>query len=156
MAVKILGADKLQIKLSKFPKIAEALIKKAMEQGADDVVEMMKRQVAVDSGELRDSIGWTWGTAPKYSQRIGSLNSTDGRLTITIYAGNSKVRYAHLVEFGSAPHINGGMFKGSFNPGAKQQPFFFVSWRAKRRSVRARVSRAITKAAKQVASGPSL
>lgn len=156
MAVKILGADRLKVKLTKFPKVAEDLIKRAMEQGADDVVSMMKRLVAVDSGELRDSIGWTWGTAPKYSQRIGSVKSTDGRLTITIYAGNSKVRYAHLVEWGSAPHINGGMFKGSFNPGAKKQPFFFTTWRAKKRSVKSRVSRAVTKAAKQVAGGPSL
>jgi hypothetical protein len=43
------------------------------------------------------------------------------------------------------------MYPGTFNPGAKAQPFFYVSWRAKRRSARARVSRAITKAAKQIA-----
>lgn len=112
---------------------------------------MMQNLVPVDDGELMESIGWTWGTAPKYSQRIGTVKSNDGKLTITIYAGNSKVRYAHLVEFGSAPHVNGGMFPGTFNPGAKAQPFFYVSWRAKRRSARARVSRAITKAAKQIA-----
>ncbi len=151
MAVKIKGLDRLQIKLKKFPEAAEKLVRDAMEQGAQEIVNMMQNLVPVDSGELMESIGWTWGNAPKYSQRIGSVKSNDGKLTITIYAGNSKVRYAHLVEFGSAPHVNGGMFPGTFNPGAKAQPFFYVSWRAKRRSARARVSRAITKAAKQIA-----
>ncbi|MBA8851193.1 HK97 gp10 family phage protein [Ochrobactrum intermedium] len=151
MAVKIKGLDRLQIKLKKFPEVAETLVKAAMEQGAQDIVNMMQNLVPVDDGELMESIGWTWGQAPKYSQRIGSVKSNDGKLTITIYAGNSKVRYAHLVEFGSAPHVNGGMYPGTFNPGAKAQPFFYVSWRAKRRSARARVSRAITKAAKQIA-----
>lgn len=151
MAVKIKGLDRLQIKLKKFPEVAETLVKAAMEQGAQDIVNMMQNLVPVDDGELMESIGWTWGQAPKYSQRIGSVKSNDGKQTITIYAGNSKVRYAHLVEFGSAPHVNGGMFPGTFNPGSKAQSFFYVSWRAKRRSARARVSRAITKAAKQIA-----
>ncbi|MDL2202024.1 HK97 gp10 family phage protein [Brucella intermedia] len=151
MAVKIKGLDRLQIKLKKFPEVAETLVKAAMEQGAQDIVNMMQNLVPVDDGELMESTGWTWGQAPKYSQRIGSVKSNDGKLTITIYAGNSRVRYAHLVEFGSAPHVNGGMFPGTFNPGSKAQPFFYVSWRAKRRSARARVSRAITKAAKQIA-----
>ncbi|MBC2887309.1 HK97 gp10 family phage protein [Ochrobactrum sp. CM-21-5] len=151
MAVKIKGLDRLQIKLKKFPEVAEKLVKAAMEQGAQEIVNMMQNLVPVDDGELMESIGWTWGKAPKHSQRIGSVKSNDGNLTITIYAGNSKVRYAHLVEFGSAPHVNGGMYPGTFNPGAKAQPFFFVSFRAKRRSAKARVSRAITKAAKQIA-----
>ncbi|MFK3663942.1 HK97 gp10 family phage protein [Ochrobactrum teleogrylli] len=151
MAVKIKGLDRLQIKLKKFPEAAEKLVRAAMEQGALEIVNMMQNLVPVDDGELMESIGWTWGQAPKYSQRIGSVKSNDGKLTITIYAGNSKVRYAHLVEFGSAPHVNGGMYPGTFNPGAKAQPFFFVSFRAKRRSAKARVSRAITKAAKQIA-----
>ncbi|PJR89955.1 hypothetical protein CN878_02780 [Ochrobactrum sp. 695/2009] len=151
MAVKIKGLDRLQIKLKNFPEVAEKLVRAAMEQGAQEIVNMMQNLVPVDDGELMESIGWTWGQAPKYSQRIGSVKSNDGKLTITIYAGNSKVRYAHLVEYGSAPHVNGGMFPGTFNPGAKAQPFFYVSWRAKRRSARARVSRAITKAAKQIA-----
>lgn len=151
MAVKIQGLNKLQRKLTKFPKIAENLVRQAMEQGAQEIVNMMQSFVPVDSGELMESIGWTWGTAPKYSQRIGSVKSNDGRLTITIYAGNSRVRYAHLVEFGVAPHIAGGMFKGAQIPAVKKQPFFFVSWRANRRRVRSRVARAINKAAKQIA-----
>lgn len=149
----ILGLNSLNRKLKSLPALAEAAIKVAMEQGADEIVAMMKRLVPVDNGDLRDSIGWTWGDAPSYSQRIGAVKSKTGNLKITIYAGNSKVRYAHLVEFGSAPHINGGMFTGTQNPGAKAQPFFFVAFRALRRRTKSRITRAINKSAKQIASG---
>lgn len=149
----ILGLKSLNRKLKALPALADAAIKLAMEQGAEEIVAMMKRLVPVDNGDLRDSIGWTWGDAPSYSQRIGAVKSKTGNLKITIYAGNSKVRYAHLVEFGSAPHINGGMFAGTQNPGAKAQPFFFVSFRALRRRTKSRITRAINKSAKQIASG---
>lgn len=147
----IKGLDQLNAKLRKLPEAAEKAIKVAMEQGAEEVVAMMKSLVPVDDGDLQMSISWTWGQAPKYSQKIASVKSKDGKLDITIFAGNSKVRYAHLVEFGTAPHLNGGMFAGTMNPGARKQPFFYVSWRAKRSKVKSRISRAITKSAKQVA-----
>ncbi|KAB2792884.1 HK97 gp10 family phage protein [Brucella anthropi] len=149
----ILGLKSLNRKLKALPALAEAAIKLSMEQGADEIVAMMKRLVPVDNGDLRDSIGWTWGDAPSYSQRVGAVKSKSDNLKITIYAGNSKVRYAHLVEFGSAPHINGGMFAGTQNPGAKAQPFFFVSFRSLRRRTKSRITRAINKSAKQIASG---
>ncbi|YBV97106.1 HK97 gp10 family phage protein [Phyllobacteriaceae bacterium JZ32] len=132
---------------------ARAAAKQAMEQGATEIVDMMKSLVPVDSGELRDSIGWTWGDAPKYSQRVGAVKSSADDLIITIYAGNSKVRYAHLVEFGTAPHINGGMFKGTQNPGTKAQPFFFVSYRTNRKRAKSRITRAVRKAAREVFNG---
>lgn len=149
----ILGLSKLNRKLAKLPAAAEKRIKEAMGQGADEIVALMKSLVAVDSGELRDSIGWTWGDAPKYSQKIASVKSSDGKLVITIYAGNSKVRYAHLVEFATRSHENAGQFPGTTHPGTMAQPFFFVSYRALRRRTKSRITRAINKSAKEVASG---
>lgn len=153
IAGKIQGLDRLKKKLRSFPEIVKAEIKTAMEQGAEEIVNLMKSLVAVDSGELRDSIGWTWGDRPKYSQSIGAVKSGDGNMVITIYAGNSKVRYAHLVEFGTSPHINGGMYAGSEHPGTAAKPFFFVSYRALARRAKGRVARAINKAAKRMAAG---
>ncbi|MDR5008299.1 HK97 gp10 family phage protein [Agrobacterium fabacearum] len=149
----ILGLAKLNRKLAKLPAAAEKRIKEAMGQGADEIVALMKSLVAVDSGELRDSIGWTWGDAPKYSQKIATVKSADGKLVITIFAGNSKVRYAHLVEFATKAHENAGQFAGTQHPGTKAQPFFFVSYRALRRRTKSRITRAINKSAKEVASG---
>ncbi|WP_313666100.1 HK97 gp10 family phage protein [Shinella sp.] len=150
---KILGLARLNKKLQKLPAAAEAAIKTAMEQGANEIVALMKSLVAVDSGDLRDSIGWTWGERPKYSQAIATVKSSDGKLALTIFAGNSKVRYAHLVEFATAAHVNGGQFPGTAHPGTKAQPFFFVSWRALRRRTKSRITRAINKSATVVAAG---
>lgn len=149
----IRGLDKLNRKLKQLPAAAEKRIKEAMGQGADEIVALMKSLVAVDSGELRDSIGWTWGDAPKSSQKIATVKSADGKLIITIYAGNRKVRYAHLVEFATKAHENGGLYAGTQHPGTKAQPFFFVSYRALRRRTKSRITRAINKSAKEVASG---
>lgn len=149
--MKVLGLEKLSRKLKKLPAAAEKRIKEAMEVGANEIVALMKSLVAVDSGELRDSIGWTWGDAPKFSQKIATVKSADGKLVITIYAGNSKVRYAHLVEFSTRAHQNAGQFAGTQHPGTSAQPFFFVSYRALRRRTKSRITRAITKSAKEVA-----
>ncbi|MCW0235278.1 MAG: HK97 gp10 family phage protein [Ferrovibrio sp.] len=150
--VTILNLAKLDKKLRRLPEAAVTSIRAAMEAGAIEIVAMMKRLAPEDSGDLRDSIGWTWGKKPKYAQAIAVAKSKlGGQLTITIYAGNERVRYAHLVEFATAPHINGGMFPGTQHPGTKAQPFFFVSWRALRRPAKTRINKAIRTSVKKVA-----
>lgn len=151
-AVTIMGLARLDRKLRKLPEAAAAAIREAMESGAKEIVAMMKRLAPEDSGDLRDSIGWTWGKKPKYAQAMAVAKSKlAGQLTLTIYAGNAKVRYAHLVEFATAPHINGGLFAGTGHPGTKAQPFFFVSWRALRKPAKAKIGKAIRESAKKVA-----
>jgi len=151
-AVRILNLAKLDKKLKRLPEAAVIEIRAAMEASANEIVAMMKRLVPVGDyaggGELRDSIGWTWGKKPKYAQALAVAKSKlGGKLTITIYAGNSRVRYAHLVEFGTAPHkIGDGQ-----HPGAKKQPYFFVSWRALRKPAKSRINKAVRTSAKKVA-----
>lgn len=140
-------------------------IKAEMEAVASEIVSMMKSLAPEQSGDLRDSIGWTWGKRPKYSQVMAVAKaSLAGEMTITIFAGNSKVRYAHLVEFGTAPHVikaqegkalgKGGIFGSEVHhPGATAKPFFYVSWRANKKKARSRIARATRKAAKEVAAG---
>lgn len=153
MASGIVGLAKLERKLKSLPDKAIAKIKTAMEEGAEEIVTMMRSLAPEDSGALRDSLGWTWGKKPKYATALATAKANlGGDLTITIYAGNSKVRYAHLIEFGTAAHTNGGVFAGSHHPGTKGQPFFFVSLRANRKKVKSRIRRAVNKAAREVAS----
>lgn len=155
MTAKILRRAALQRKLDRLPKVAKALMRSAMEGAADDIVATMKSLAPVlktpddrrRAGALRDSIGWTWGRAPKGATVIATAKgSIGGDLTITIYAGSrdkslgvDDAFYARWVEFGTQK--------------MQAQPFFYVSWRAHRRSTRAKIGRAVTKAAKQVASG---
>lgn len=151
MTVKILNADRFRRKLRALPPIAERRIRAAMEQSADQTVQLMKALAPVDDGDLQMSISWTWGDAPEGSLKIGQIKSREGNLRITIYAGGGEAYYARFVEFGTSPFISGGKFAGAANPGVKAQPFFYVGFRATRRSAKSRISRAITAAAKEVA-----
>lgn len=138
MATRIQGLDRLKRKLRRFPEAAREDIAKAMEQGAEEIVQLAKSLVPVDTGELRDSIGWTWGAAPAGSMTLGEVKGS-GNLRITIFAGNSEAFYARWQEFGTR--------------NMPANPFFFVSYRALRRRVRGRITRSITKSAKRVAAG---
>ncbi|WP_377299724.1 HK97-gp10 family putative phage morphogenesis protein [Rhizobium sp. SGZ-381] len=153
MASSIKNLHRLERKLKRLPAAAKARIREAMEQGADEIVALAKSLVPEDTGALRDSIGWTYGRAPKGALTIGKVQTKGGALTITIYAGNSDAFWARWVEFGTAAHTAGGLFAGATIPAIPAQPFFYVSYRANRRQVKNRVSRAITKAAKEVAAG---
>ncbi|MGV1803484.1 HK97 gp10 family phage protein [Agrobacterium vitis] len=149
---KILNLAKLERKLKRLPDLAKSEIKAGMEAAADGVVAMMKNLVAVEDGTLRDSIGWTWGKVPKGAGIVAAVKSQMGNdLSITIYAGSTEAYYARWVEYGTAPHKNGGMYAGSENPGTRARPFFYVSWRASKKSAKRAVRKAVRTAARKVA-----
>jgi HK97 gp10 family phage protein len=153
MAAAIEGLKRLQAKLDRLPAKVKTRIREAMEAGAEEIVSMAKSLVPVNTGSLRDSIGWTWGRAPKGAMTIGTVEATGGELTITIYAGSSDAFWARWIEFGTSQHVNAGLYAGSEHPGTSAQPFFYVSFRANRKRVKSRITRAINKAAKEVAAG---
>lgn len=136
MATKIQGLDKLRRKLKQMPHRIERQIRAAMEKSADEIVAMAQNLSPVDSGGLRDSIGWTWGDAPAGSMAIAQGKS--GNLTITIYAGGGDAFYARFVEFGTQK--------------MSAHPFFYPSYRTHKKRARGRITRAINKAVKEVAS----
>lgn len=142
---RITNLDRLKRKLKQLPVVARELIRAEMAKAADEIVGMMKRLAPVlvapakdrRPGALRDSIGWTWGKAPKGSVVVATVASNSDDMTITIYAGNEEAYYARWVEFGTQK--------------MRAQPYFYVSWRAnKRRTVR-RLGKAVRDAAKKVA-----
>jgi len=155
---KVIGLDRLSRKLALLPIVAQRKIRDAMEDGAREIVATMKSLVSVDSGDLRDSINWTWGSAPKGALTLATVRgsgvrTTGSENTITIYAGNAEAYYGRFVEFGTAAHTAGGMFAGATIPAIPASPFFFVSYRANRKRVKSKITRAVNKAAKEVAGG---
>lgn len=138
MAVQGIGG--LRKKLAAIPKLVERRGREAMEKSADEIVAMMKRLCPVDEGDLRDSIGWTWGDAPKGSAVIAQSDPRPGNVRLTIYAGSAKAFHARWVEFGTVK--------------MRAHPFFFTSYRALRKRVRDRITRATRKAIKEVAAMP--
>lgn len=138
--------------MADLPKRARERIGQAIDEGAAEIVAMQKRLVPKRTGALANSIVATKGGGKiAYSQGIGGGQGGDPDLTVRISAGNSAVRYAHLVEFGTAPHENAGKFAGSDHPGSRARPFFYPPYRALRRRVRSRISRAAKKAAQEIA-----
>ena len=109
----------------------------ALETGAQQIVATAKNYVAVDEGETRDSIRYQFGGG-----------DGDPDLTIEISAGGATVPQAWWLEFGVSPHDNGGKFKGTKHPGTNAAPFFYPAYRANKKSVKARISRAMNKAIK--------
>jgi len=136
---RIIGLAKLQKKLNAMPRIAKDEIKRALEQSANEIVELAKNLVPEDTGDLKDSIGWTYGKVPRGAMTLGkvfaSKLATD--LTITIYAGNSEAYYSRFVEFGTQKMA--------------ARPYFYVSYRANKKKAQSRVRRSITRAAKKAA-----
>lgn len=107
----------------------------AMEKGAEEIVAMARALVPEDSGDLKASIGWTWGAAPRGAMTIAESSPADGGERITIYAGNDQAFYARFVEFGTQtmpPH-----------------PFFFPSYRTLKRRVKSRITREMKKAIRE-------
>lgn len=163
---KIEGLDKLRKTFSVLSEEAKKEITFAMERGANEVANLAKTLVPVEDSNLRRSIGWTWGDAPKGSVSLGQMKSGkfSDDMRITIFAGDDEAFYARWVEFGTKSHTinaknakvmvrNTGKSQGYFgtsvnHPGAKATPFFYPAYRALRRRIRSRVSRGIAKAVK--------
>lgn len=145
MAVQ--GLSRLQQRFRAVPKAVQKAVEKALEKSADEMVTMMKRLVPVDSGALRNSIGWTWGDAPAGSMTVGTVAADEqGGPRITIYAGtrdkslgNQDAFYALFQEYGTKK--------------MPANPFFWPSIRANRTRARSRVSREVRKAAKEAFGG---
>jgi HK97 gp10 family phage protein len=142
----ITGLRELQRKLKAIPGAAKTAAKTAVVQGATEIAGLQQRLAPVDKGDLRKSIAVTppGGTTPPYSQPGGARVASEFQAIIT--AGNSDVRYAHLVEYGAAPHIAGGIFDGAQHPGTPAQPFFWPAYRALRKRSKRRISTNIKKA----------
>ncbi len=96
--------------------------------------QRMLAETSRDTGALIGSIAVTppGHSTPPYSLPRGSRVADETEVFVT--AGNSDVRYAHLVEFGTAK--------------AEAQPFFWPALRLLRKRLQTRIDRAGRKAVK--------
>lgn len=141
----------LKILASIAPEIKKA-VRVQIEKQAGAIVDMQQRLVPKDSGALRDSIRYQMGDVALDSSAnlaSGAAGKGDPDLTATVIAGDRDAYYARFVEFGTAPHVNGGKFAGTDNPGTSARPFFYGPFRANRKRAKSAVSRAIGKAVKK-------
>jgi HK97 gp10 family phage protein len=132
------GVSKFNARWRAIPEKAKKQVRFAMEEAANDIVEEIWSIAPQGAtGRLGASIGWTWGDAPKGSLTIGTVGGKEyGTMRITIYAGGGDAFYARFLEFGTIK--------------APAHPFFFPVWRARRKRVKNRITRAVRQTIKKV------
>ncbi|HQS46924.1 MAG TPA: HK97 gp10 family phage protein [Xanthobacteraceae bacterium] len=118
-------------------KAAIAEVQPALLKAGNRMADTMRQlaEPSRDSGDLIDSITVTPGgqTTPPYSQPGGEHVVPENQVAIT--AGNSKVRYPHLVEYGTKK--------------TRAHPFFWPAFRLERKKALASIKRAISKAVRK-------
>lgn len=166
MTAKIIGLERLRRKLNRLPTEVRAQMRSDVGKGAEEIVALQKSLVPEADGDLKKSIGWTFGEAPSTSAtgafraKRSTFVGSDTDIRATVYAGDDEAYYARWVEFGTAPHslakgadISRDKSQGGSrqHPGTPAQPFFYPAYRALKRRVVSRISRGISKAARKVA-----
>lgn len=130
-------------KLKQIPDVAVEAARKAMEDGAEEIVNAMRAAAPKGaSGDLIASIGWTWGELPPGTFMIDEIRSGKNQgqqfatMRLKIYAGSKDAFYARFVEFGTVK--------------MPARPFFYPTWKRMRtqfrRDIRNRVRAAIREA----------
>ena len=138
-------SPRLRARLAKIPDIAREAAAAAMEEGAQEIVDAMKKAAPVQTGDLRDSIGWTWGDLPPGTFMIDEIRSGRNQgdqyatLRIKIYAGAGEGFYARFHEFGTRSQ--------------PAQPFFFSTWSKEKAKFRRRIRERVRKRIKEAFNG---
>ncbi|MGA0617409.1 HK97 gp10 family phage protein [Paracoccus sp. KR1-242] len=145
------GLARFQARMQAIPKAARDAVKPALVKSAEEIATLQRlaAQSSRDTGALIDSIKVTGpgGTTPPYSQPGGSMTVPENQAVITV--GNTDVRYAHLVEFGTRARMLTSGTQAGTHPGTAAQPFFWPGFRLGRKRALGRIKRAIGKAIRE-------
>lgn len=125
---------RLQQQLRRIPKEAKAEIRKALDTAADQIVATQKGFSPVEDGTLRNSI------------RHSPVSEATGRLAVTIEAGGAAT--TRPVREGQSATYDYALAKEFGTQDGPAHPFFFPGYRANKKRAKARINRAIKKAAK--------
>ena len=153
------GRKSLLTKLERLARIQgppRRRMREALEKSAQEIIAMQKRLAPVDDGDLRNSIGYTFGFYQAENSNVRGVTAGGGAdpdLSVTLHAGDAKAFYAAFVEFGtSGPYTVGGKFAGAQHPGITAQPYFFPAYRALRKRAKSRLTRAMKRGIKEAVS----
>ena len=154
--MKIEGLRELENKLNELGKSAsKTVMRNTLKKAAEPIAESARASAPVDTGNLKASIGVSTklSKAQKRAQ-AKSAKASGGKDFSEIFVGSASP-VAHLVEFGTAPHINQGKFAGSQHPGTSPQPFMRPAWESNKDSsldiIKSELASQIVKAAGRAA-----
>lgn len=102
-------SDRFPEIIAKLPELANAAVRKS----AEDIAAAARTAAPVDSGDLLDSI-----EARQESK--------------TAWVVEAKEFYAPFIEYGTPPHVVGGLYAGAKHPGTPPRPFMTPAAEAER------------------------
>lgn len=141
----------------KFKKLPGAMTKAARGSIDKSTLELQQAIIRVAperSGNLKKAIMRDMAPSP----------AAAGKVFVNYTRNGPRAPYAHIVEFGSAPHViqakagsklgfEGRLGFKVMHPGQPPNPFFYGPYRVRARSIKGRVGRATGKVAKEIARG---
>lgn len=129
------GLAKFRRRMEAIPLAAREAVKPALLKAGEMTADVQRSLAPELTGDLKASIAVAGpGMAtPPYSQPGGSKIVPENAVAVT--AGNTDVRYAHLVEHGTED--------------TPAQPFFWPGFRLTRKRAAAQIKRAISKAIRE-------
>lgn len=142
---KVLGREALNRRLRELAPKAEEAVEKAKLEVAKEAASRIAAKAPVGStGDYKASIKGEFQRNNPGKKPFGGEQTKDPDAT-AVY-GEFIWRF---LEFGTAPHINGGLFKGTKHPGTARQPHIFPTWRAYRPKALRKIRNAINKAVRE-------
>lgn len=123
---------RIKQRIEAIPVDARALIKKALDKSADELIDLQRRSVAEDEGDLKRSIRKEAG-----DHDLAVRVTAGGPMTTRpVRQGKSAIYdYALAIEHGTSTR--------------PAQPFFYPSYRLLRRRIKNRLARAVRAAVKK-------
>ncbi|NKB83089.1 HK97-gp10 family putative phage morphogenesis protein [Brucella grignonensis] len=127
--------DRILGKMDRITSATKEAVKPALIKSANEIASLQRALAPVETGDLKNSISITGPNepTPAYSQPGGSRMAGPDETIIT--AGNSDVRYPHLVEYGTSE--------------ADAQPFFWPGYYLGRDKAKRRIKAAARKAIRE-------
>lgn len=163
--VRVEGFKELQAALAQIEKetTRKTVARRALKKAGEPVAAKMRSLAPRGEGQLQDNIA----VSTKVKNEVGAAayaatmrgGGTSGEAVaamrgarreakaagiqppVFMYVGpTTRAPHAHLVEFGTGPHINGGLFAGSQHPGTTPQPFARPAWDAEQDAALKRIA----------------
>lgn len=137
------GIDRFKAKLAAIPESVRDAMSDALAGGAADLVGMQKRLAPKDEGELASSIRWDWASGG--AANAEGLKAGRGEQI----AAKGEMSLAINVMTGTGMKIPMNAIWQEF--GTRRQPaqaYFFVSYRAMKKKIAARIASASRRAIK--------
>lgn len=132
MTLRLQGFAALDRELEKLSKAAgKSVLRRSLIKSAEPMAEIARGLApddpATDGFDLKKSI--KVGTRLSRSAKKKHKKTVrDDKASVEVFVGAGPLAQAIFTEFGTAPHINGGKFAGSENPGTPPRPYMRPAW----------------------------